>query len=87
MLVDGSQRWVGPPVDQGGGPPDNGDMEARIAKLESAVDYVKRDITDIKLDLRDIKKDAREDFRILAGMLIAVAIGLAGLMAKGFHWW
>jgi hypothetical protein len=31
-------------------------------------------------------KDAREDFRILFGALIVVALGLAGLMAKGFRW-
>lgn len=26
------------------------------------------------------------DFRILFGALITVALGLAGLMGKGFHW-
>jgi hypothetical protein len=74
------------PVDALGGGGDNGDMEARVAKLEVSVSYIERDITDIKSDIREIKKDAREDFRILAGLLIAVAVGLAGLMSKGFHW-
>ena len=73
---------VGPPADGGGEPP----MEARIARLEADVDHIKRDISDIKGDLRDVKKDAREDFRILWGSLIATALCLAGLMAKGFHW-
>jgi len=32
-------------------------------------------------------RDAVEtDFRIMFGALITVALGLAALMAKGFHW-
>lgn len=61
-------------------------MEARVAKLESDVEYIKRDISEIKDDIKDIKKDAKSDFRILFGAIIAVALGLAGLMAKGFGW-
>lgn len=72
--------------DKGGGPPHDGGMEARVAKLESAVEYIQRDIAEVKADLKDIKKDARTDFRVLFGAVIAVALGLAGLMAKGFHW-
>ncbi|EMI2314908.1 hypothetical protein PJ702_001598 [Providencia rettgeri] len=61
-------------------------MEARVAKLESDVEYIKRDISEIKDDIKDIKKDAKTDFRMLFGAIIAVALGLAGLMAKGFGW-
>ncbi|MBQ0399257.1 hypothetical protein J7S99_16840 [Providencia rettgeri] len=61
-------------------------MEARVAKLESDVEYIKRDISEIKDDIKDIKKDAKSDFRMLFGAIIAVALGLAGLMAKGFGW-
>lgn len=71
---------------EGQEPPDNGDMEARIAKLETAMEYVQRDLGEIKTDIRQIKDHARTDFRMLFGALIAVALGLAGLMAKGFHW-
>ncbi|VTU37121.1 hypothetical protein [Variovorax sp. PBL-E5] len=67
-------------------PPDNGDMEARVAKLEAAMEYVQRDLGEIKTDIREIKRDARTDFRALFGALIVVALGLAGIMAKGFHW-
>ena len=67
-------------------PPDNGDMEARVAKLEAAMEYVQRDIGEIKTDIREIKGHQRTDFRVLFGAIIAVALGLAGLMAKGFHW-
>ena len=35
----------------------------------------------------DAMRDAMErDFRILFGALITVALGLAALMARGFHW-
>ena len=40
----------------------------------------------LKTDLREMRRDMRVDFRILFGAIIAVALGLAGLMAKGFHW-
>ena len=59
---------------------------ARIAKLESDVGHIKDDIKEIKTDTREIKHDAREDFRILFGAIIVAALGLAGLLAKGFHW-
>lgn len=69
----------------GGGPNDPG-MEARVAKLEAHIEHIQGDINEIKTDIREIKRDARTDFRLLFGALIFVALGLAGLMAKGFHW-
>lgn len=67
-------------------PPHDGDMEARVAKLEAAVEYIQRDLGEIKIDVREIKGDAKTDFRLIFGALIFVALGLAGLMARGFHW-
>jgi hypothetical protein len=61
-------------------------MEARIAKLESDVEYIKRDIGEIKTDVKEARKDLKVDFRLLFGALIVAVLGLAGLMAKGFHW-
>ncbi|OWO84768.1 hypothetical protein B5C26_02415 [Photorhabdus luminescens] len=61
-------------------------MESRVAKLESDVEHIKKSIDEVKADVREIKRDARLDFRLLFGAIIAVALGLAGLMAKGFHW-
>jgi len=81
----GSEVVVGPWQPTGGGPHDPG-MEARVAKLEAHIEHIQRDITDIKSDVREIKRDARADFRLLFGAIIFVALGLAGLMAKGFHW-
>lgn len=61
-------------------------MEARIAKLEAAVEYMQRDIRDLKDDMRALRKDLSTDFRILFGAIISVALGLAAIMAKGFGW-
>jgi hypothetical protein len=69
----------------GSGPHDPG-MEARIAKLEAHVEHIQRDIGEIKTDLRDIRRALETDFRLIFGALIAASLGLAGVMAKGFHW-
>ncbi len=81
-----------------------GDLEARVAKLESDVEYIKRDISEIKVrqqafiertednfkevrqEFKAVRSEMKNDFRMLFGAIIAVALGLAGLMAKGFGW-
>lgn len=77
-------------VDGGGSGGDNGAMEARVAKLEATTEYVQRDIAELKTDVRELRKDIigirTTDFRIMFGAIITVALGLAALMAKGFHW-
>jgi hypothetical protein len=61
-------------------------MEPRVAKLEAAVEHIQQDIGEIKSDVRTLRDNARSDFRILFAAIIAVAVGLAGMMARGFHW-
>jgi hypothetical protein len=61
-------------------------MEARIAKLEAVVEHIQSDLGDIKRDIREIRSDARTDFRVTWGAMIFGFLGLAGLMARGFHW-
>ncbi|ECL8551445.1 hypothetical protein ACDX64_005156 [Salmonella enterica] len=61
-------------------------MEARVAKLESDVTHIDSTLQEMKSDMREMRWDLRSDFRILFGALITVAIGLAGIMARGFHW-
>ncbi|EDZ1351491.1 hypothetical protein VQZ33_002778 [Salmonella enterica] len=61
-------------------------MEARVAKLESDVAHIDSTLQEMKSDMREMRRDLRSDFRILFGALITVAIGLAGIMARGFHW-
>jgi len=60
-------------------------LEARIAVIESDVGYIKRDVAELKSDVKELRRDDRTDFRMLFGAIIVVALGLAGLMAKGFH--
>jgi hypothetical protein len=69
-----------------GGDGTSGGMEPRVAKLESDVGNIKEAIRDIKTDIRDLRAKIDSQFLIVSGMIIATALGLAGLMAKGFHW-
>jgi hypothetical protein len=70
----------------GGGGGTSDGMEPRVAKLEAAVEHIQRDTTDIKTDVRTLRDNARTDFRVLFGAIIIVALGLAGMMARGFRW-
>ena len=38
-----------------------GDMEIRVARLESDVEHIKTDVADIKIDLREMRKSFKED--------------------------
>lgn len=68
-------------------PPTGGDgMEPRIAKLEAGVSHIQETVKEIRTDSREIKKDAKDDFRLIFGAIIAVALALTGIMAKGFKW-
>ncbi|MEH0690128.1 hypothetical protein H4F17_13815 [Vibrio cholerae] len=59
-----------------------GDLEVRVARLESDVEYIKRDIAEIKTDIKDMRKESRSEFYVLIGFMV----GLLGVMAKGFGW-
>lgn len=76
----------GGPLNVGGSDGTSGGMEARMAKVEAALDHIGRGVTDIKLDVRTLREHARGDFRVLFGAVITVALDMAALMAKGFHW-
>jgi hypothetical protein len=69
---------------------DDGGMEAKIAQLETKVELMKEDISELRVDMRAMRGDIASirttDFRLLFGATITVALGLAGLMGKGFHW-
>jgi hypothetical protein len=41
---------------------------------------------ELRSEIMAQRVDARSDFKQLFGAIIVVALGLAGLMAKGFHW-
>lgn len=73
-------------LDKSGDPPNDGGMEARIAQLEATTTHIKEDVSELRKDVRELRADSKVDFRITWGGLIAVALGLAFLMAKGFKW-
>jgi len=62
------------------------DLPERVGKVETHIDHINRNIATIQGDVRDIRSAMTTDFRITWGGLIAIAIGLAALMAKGFKW-
>jgi hypothetical protein len=90
MDVGNSRQGSGDPIDRSAGGEEDRRMEARLAKLETTVEFIQRDLKELKVDLRTVRSDINgvqtTDFRILFGAIITVALGLAGLMAKGFHW-
>lgn len=61
-------------------------METRVARLDTSVEHIRRDVSDLRQDVREIRSLMAIDFRVTWAGLIAVALGLAGMMAKGFHW-
>lgn len=76
-------------AERGGGKPPGeppSGIEPRVARLEASVSHLEADMREVKGDLKDLRRALETNFRLLFGALIAVALGLAGLMAKGFHW-
>jgi hypothetical protein len=75
-----------PPIATGGGPPHDGHMEARVARLEASVGHIQTDIADLKQDLRDFRRSVDTRFLWLLGAYAAGFIVLLGTMAHGFGW-
>ncbi len=72
-------------------------MEARVAVLEQIAADTRETLREIKehllrmeenhkTDFRRLEEHQRGDFRLLLSAGAAAAIGLAALMAHGFHW-
>jgi hypothetical protein len=86
--MDGVNNLAG-----GGSPPHDPSMEARVAVLEEIASATKQATVELRLEVHetnrrvDALRDAVEsDSRILFGALITATLGLAALIAKGFHW-
>lgn len=73
-------------LETGGGPGDSGGMEARVAVLEQIAKTTSETLKEIKDELVRVRDRQERDFRLTWGGMIIVALGLAGLMAKGFKW-
>jgi hypothetical protein len=61
-------------------------LEPRIAKLEAHVEHIKTSVNEVRTDLRDFQKQSRSEFYLIFGAIIATTLGLATIIAKGFHW-
>jgi len=61
-------------------------MEARVAVLEEIARSTKETLGRIEARLIRVEDRQNLDFRITFGALIITTLGLATLMAKGFHW-
>ncbi len=61
-------------------------MESRIAVLEEIASSTKSTLRELREDVRWVRDKQETDFRIMFGVLITAALGLATLMARGFHW-
>ena len=74
----------GPMSGDGGG----GDhmLEARVAKLEATAEHIDKTLEGVQIDMRELRRQVTENLKITVGALIFVALGLAGLMARGFGW-
>jgi hypothetical protein len=61
-------------------------MAQSVGKLEADMSHVQKDIGAMKDDISQIRERQDRDFRLLFGAVISLALGLGGLMAKGFGW-
>jgi hypothetical protein len=72
-------------------------LEAHVEHIRKDIADVKTDLREMRQEMKDMRRDTqsefttirremRNDFIILFGALIAAVLGLAALMAKGFHW-
>jgi hypothetical protein len=58
-------------------------VETRLAELRADIQSLR---SDMHGEFRSFRDRQERDFRLMFGTLIAVSIGLAGLMARGFGW-
>lgn len=56
------------------------------ADLKATNEAVRKFGDDVNSEFKAARSEMRADFRLLFGAIITVALGLAGLMAKGFGW-
>lgn len=61
-------------------------LRQNVKDIRGELKDIRGEIKDVRGEIKDVRKDMQLDFRLMFGALIAVALGLASLMAKGFHW-
>lgn len=75
----------------GSEPPHDGGMEARVAKLEAALEHVQKDVGEIKADIRDTKNawiafkdDVNSEFKAVRSEMRSDTWKLLGIFGAGF---
>jgi hypothetical protein len=81
-FADQDPRWQ---TDLKGAANESG-TEGPVAKLQAVIEDVQRDIAEIKTELLILRSDKRSELRWVVAALLVVALGLAALLAKEFHW-
>ena len=61
-------------------------LPERVARLEVTCERILDELRELRSEMRDLRRTASSDFRILFSAIIAVALGLASVMANGFGW-
>ena len=65
-------------------------LKVDVAVVKAGLHDLRREMTEnareVRQDIKDVRSHQERDFRLLFGTLIAVTLGLAGVMAKGFGW-
>ncbi len=79
MYVDDESSFGG----GGGGDMWQQSVETRLSELRGDIQGLR---TEMSGEFRSIRDRQDRDFRLLFGAVIATALGIAGLMARGFGW-
>lgn len=65
-------------------------LTERVSRLEASVIHLIDDVRELRNDVREMRRDIvtirTVDFRLLFGAIIVSALGLAGILARGFGW-
>ena len=63
-----------------------GQVETRLAVVETKLVTLEAGVVRTEAAVLRLQDNARTDFRLIFGALIGTGLGLASMMAKGFHW-
>lgn len=58
-------------------------VETRLSELRGDIQGLR---TEVAGEFRAVRDRQERDFRLLFGVVVTVALGLAGLLAHGFKW-
>ena len=62
------------------------ELVERIVRVEEKVSGMDKRLELVEKDVRELTKKVDTNFIITWGGLIALGVGIGGMLAKGFHW-